>query len=55
MEEGDESLVLPGAVLATIGIFNNRDDIDALIAAVQTLAVESHTVDRKRFDAANQC
>lgn len=55
VEEGDESLVLPGAVRATIGIFNNRDDIDALITAVQTLAAESHSVDRQRFDAANQC
>lgn len=55
VEEGDESLVLPGAVRATIGIFNNREDIDALIEAVRTLASESDKVDRQRYDAANQC
>lgn len=55
VESGDESLVLPGAVRATIGIFNNREDIDALIDAVGVLASESGSIDRKRFDAAGQC
>lgn len=55
VESGDESLVLPGAVRATIGIFNNREDIDALIDAVGTLASESGSVNRERFDAAGAC
>lgn len=55
VESGDESLVLPGAVRATIGIFNNREDIDALVSAVRTLASESGQVNRLRFDTANQC
>ena len=36
--ESGEDVELPGAVRATIGIFNNHDDLDKLVAAVTELA-----------------
>lgn len=55
VEDGDESLVLPGAVRATIGIFNDRSDIEALLSAVSVLAQEASSGDRPHFDVTNQC
>ncbi|MEP7220344.1 MAG: aminotransferase class V-fold PLP-dependent enzyme [Bacteroidota bacterium] len=39
--EAGEDVLLPGAVRATIGIYNNAEDLDKLVAAVADLAAEA--------------
>lgn len=51
---GDASVKVPGAVRATIGIYNDRSDIDALLEGIRTLAAEADELD-EAFDVAKQC
>lgn len=39
--ENGEDVLLPGAVRATIGIYNNEEDLDKLVSAVADLAAEA--------------
>ncbi len=39
--ENGEDVLLPGAVRATIGIYNNEDDLEKLVSAVADLAAEA--------------
>jgi selenocysteine lyase/cysteine desulfurase len=39
--EAGEDVLLPGAVRATIGIYNNEEDLDKLVDAVRDLAAEA--------------
>ncbi len=41
--EAGEDVLLPGAIRATIGIYNNAEDLDKLVAAVADLAAEARS------------
>jgi len=44
--EAGEDVLLPGAIRATIGIYNNSEDLDKLVAAVADLAAEARSGSR---------
>jgi selenocysteine lyase/cysteine desulfurase len=49
--EAGEDVLLPGAVRATIGIYNNAEDLDKLVAAVADLASGAFVVDNLSHEA----